>query len=75
MIPSRTSPRAGLRIADLKDRGPATTVALKNTKVPAIVADQIEAVARDLGCTKTDAIVALLNEGLERAAAESELAR
>ena len=38
---------------------------LMNLKVPASVSDGIERVARDLGLTKTEAVIALLNDGLE----------
>jgi hypothetical protein len=36
-----------------------------NVKIPTHVSDQIQRVARDLGASKTEVIIALLNEGLE----------
>jgi hypothetical protein len=37
-----------------------------NVKIPAHVNDAIRRVARAWGATKTDVVIALLNEGLER---------
>lgn len=57
-------PRADLRLADLHQSagGPAK---LMNVKVPVDVAVGIERVAGELGCTKTAAVIALMNEGLD----------
>jgi hypothetical protein len=57
--------RADLRLADLS-RGPIPSK-LMNVQIPARVSDAIDRVARDLGCSKTAAVVALLNEGLDAA--------
>jgi predicted ATPase len=55
--------RAQLRIGDLKARQPGST-RLMNVKVPADVADAIDHLAKRLGTSKTDVVIALLNEGL-----------
>jgi hypothetical protein len=39
-----------------------------NVKIPAYVSDAIQRVAKDLGASKTEVVIALLNEGLEVAA-------
>jgi hypothetical protein len=54
--------RAGLRIKDLKNPRGATT--LMNVKIPSAVADAIAQLATRLGTSRTDVVVALLNEGL-----------
>jgi hypothetical protein len=51
-------------------RGPEETK-LMNVKVPANVLARIDKVASQLGSTKTDVVIAILNGGLD--AAESEL--
>lgn len=55
--------RADLRLTDLqrRDRG---TSKLMNVKIPAHVSDAIQRVARDLSASKTEVVIALLNEGL-----------
>jgi GH24 family phage-related lysozyme (muramidase) len=58
--------RAQLRIADLKERQSRNT-RLMNVKIPAHVHDTITPLARQLGTSKTEIIIALLNAGLERA--------
>lgn len=56
-------PRADLRLADLhQSAGPSK---LMNVKVPAHVADAIDGMVATLGCTKTAAVIALMNEGLD----------
>jgi hypothetical protein len=35
-----------------------------NVKIPAYVSEAIQKVARDLGASKTEVVIALLNEGL-----------
>jgi hypothetical protein len=55
--------RSELRLADLKNRE-RSTARLMNVKIPAYVSDAIERVARDLDATKTDVVIALLNQGL-----------
>jgi hypothetical protein len=54
---------ADLRLQDLKERE-RTSSRLMNVKVPADVSDAIQRVARALGASKTDVVIALLNEGL-----------
>jgi hypothetical protein len=62
--------RADLRLGDLKNRERSVS-RLMNVKVPIDVSEAIRKVALDLGVSKTDAVVALLNEGL--AASQSAL--
>jgi hypothetical protein len=38
-----------------------------NVKIPTDVSDAIQRVARDLGASKTEVVIALLNEGLDSA--------
>ncbi len=63
--------RSQLRIVDLKRRDPAPA-RLMSIKVPARIAGAIDRLARDLGASKTDVVVALLNEGLEAATKKIE---
>ena len=56
--------RADLRLSDLKSRE-RTTSRLMNVKIPAYVSDAIQEVARSLGASKTEVVIALLNEGLK----------
>ena len=56
--------RANLRIMDLKKRTRPTSTSLKNAKVPASVATAIERIAEQLNASKTEVVLALLNEGL-----------
>jgi hypothetical protein len=58
--------RADLRLSDLKTRERSTS-RLMNVKIPAHLSDAIEEVARVLGASKTEVVVALLNEGLRMA--------
>lgn len=44
---------------------------LVNLKVPADLLNRVHRVARELGATKTEAIIALLNEGLAAARPDS----
>lgn len=59
--------RADLRLSDLKKREYSTS-RLMNVKIPAYVSDAIQKVATDLGASKTEVVIALLNEGLNVAA-------
>jgi hypothetical protein len=59
--------RSELRLRDLKKREYSTS-RLMNVKIPAYVSDAIQKVAADLGASKTEVVIALLNEGLEAAA-------
>jgi hypothetical protein len=62
-----------LRLDDLVSRGKRgrEETKLMNVKVPATVLSRIDRVASGLGATKTEVVIAILNEGLD--AAESEL--
>lgn len=62
-----------LKFGDLLDRGKRgrEQTKLMNVKVPAHVLSRIDRVASNLGATKTEVVIAILNEGLE--AAEKEL--
>lgn len=42
---------------------PRSGARLMNVKIPAYVADQIDAIADELGATKIDVVIALLNQG------------
>lgn len=57
--------RADLRLSDLQQAADTAPSKLMNVKVPANVIHAIDRMADGLGCTKTDAVIALLNEGLE----------
>jgi hypothetical protein len=59
--------RSDLRIADLRRRDGSTSK-LMNVKIPAALSDAIDKMVRDLGAPKTDVVIALLNEGLDRSA-------
>jgi hypothetical protein len=56
--------RSDLRLTDLRrrDRGVSK---LMNVKIPAHVSDAIQRVAKALGASKTEVVIALLNEGLD----------
>jgi len=56
--------RGELRLNDLKKRE-YTSSRLMNVKIPAYISDAIQKVATDLGASKTEVVIALLNEGLE----------
>jgi hypothetical protein len=57
--------RSDLRIADLRRRDSSTSK-LMNVKIPTSLSDAIDRMVRDLGVPKTDVVIALLNEGLDR---------
>lgn len=57
--------RSELRLTDLTRHGRAPSK-LMNVKIPADVSAAIGRVARELGVSKTDVVIALLNEGLDR---------
>jgi hypothetical protein len=63
--------RADLRLSDLAEREIAPTK-LMNVKIPDSVSNGIDKVADELSCSKTAAVVALLNEGLSAFASRSE---
>jgi hypothetical protein len=60
--------RSDLRLMDLRRRDKASSK-LMNVKIPTHVSDAIQRVAKDLGASKTDVVIALLNEGLDASAA------
>jgi len=62
-----------LRIADLIARGSPPPSKLMNIKIPQTVAERVARIVRETGATKTDVIIALLNEGLDVAAADPDL--
>ena len=55
--------RSNLRLADLKAKAPTAT-RLMNVKVPVDTLNAIGRLANKLGASKTDVVVALLNEAL-----------
>jgi len=57
--------RSDLRLTDLKRRERSVSK-LMNVKIPARLSQAIHRVARALGASKTDVVIALLNEGLDR---------
>ena len=56
--------RSDLRLMDLRSRD-KTISKLMNVKIPTDVSDAIQRVARALGASKTEVVIALLNEGLD----------
>jgi hypothetical protein len=56
--------RSDLRLTDLRRRETGTSK-LMNVKIPSYVSDAIQRVARALGASKTEVVIALLNEGLD----------
>ena len=56
--------RADIRLGDLRGRE-HTTSKLMNVKIPAEVSDRIQRVATSLKASKTEVVIALLNEGLD----------
>jgi len=56
--------RENLRLSDLKNRERSSS-RLMNVKVPAYVSDAIQRLADDLGASKTEVVIALLNQGLD----------
>jgi len=59
--------RADLRLTDLRRRDKGTSK-LMNVKIPTHVSDAIQRVAKDLSASKTEVVIALLNEGLDTSA-------
>jgi len=56
--------RSDLRLNDLEKRDKGTSK-LMNVKIPTDVSEAIQRVAKDLGASKTEVVIALLNEGLD----------
>ena len=56
--------RSDLRLMDLRRRERGSSK-LMNVKIPAHVSEAIQRVARELGVSKTEVVIALLNEGLD----------
>jgi hypothetical protein len=63
---------AKLRLDDLVSRGDVKreTTKLMNVKVPSAILDRIASVASKLRTSKTQVVIAILNEGLEKADSE-----
>lgn len=59
-----SSSREHLRLGDLMNRESSTS-RLMNVKVPAVTLDAIDSLALSTGASKTEVVIALLNEGLE----------
>lgn len=61
-----------LRLDDLVTRGKRgrEETKLMNVKVPANVLSRLDRTAKNLGASKTEVVIAILNEGLERAEVE-----
>ncbi len=66
--------RSQLRLDDLRQREKQPTRIL-NVRVPVQIISAISAIAEKLGASKTETIVALLNEGLARGAAAHQLSK
>ncbi len=64
--------RSDLRISDLKARIP-TPSRLMNVRLPSDLWDAINRMARELGASKTQVVLALLNTGLD--VAQNKLGR
>ena len=58
-----TAERSSLRLSDLKSRTPSGT-RLMNVKVPLEIGTAIDQLAKQLNTSKTNVVIALLNEGL-----------
>ncbi len=56
--------RADLRLKDLGKSDKAVSK-LMNVKIPTEVSDAIHKVAKEVGASKTEVVIALLNEGLD----------
>ncbi len=56
--------RSDLRLTDLRRRDKGTSK-LMNVKIPTHVSDAIQRVAKELGASKTEVVIALLNEGID----------
>ncbi len=56
--------RSDLRLMDLRRRDKGLS-RLMNVKIPTDLSDAIQRVAKDLGASKTEVVIALLNEGLD----------
>lgn len=56
--------RSDLRLTDLRKRDKGTSK-LMNVKIPTHVSDAIQRVAKELGASKTEVVIALLNEGID----------
>jgi len=60
---ARTTGRQHLRLGDLMRREAAPS-RIMNVKIPAPTLDAIEGLAKSTGASKTEVVIALLNEGL-----------
>ena len=59
------SMRSYLRLSDLRHPARKAPDKLMNVRIPVHVSDGIARVARELGVSKTEAVIALFNEGLD----------
>jgi len=57
--------RSSLRIVDLKRR-PRATTRLVNVRLPVSILDAVERLARELGASQTETVVALLNSAMDQ---------
>jgi hypothetical protein len=60
----RADSRVDLRLEDLRHRSRLASK-LMNVKIPAAVSRRIQEVATTLNASKTEVVIALLNEGLD----------
>ena len=67
--------RANLRVADLLQIEPDSPSRLMNVKLPMLLFETIEKIARDIGVSKTAVVLALLADGLDTAQERIEFAR
>lgn len=58
--------KADLKLKDLKEQSYKAQTQLLSVRLPIRVIEQIDRLADRLNARKTDTVVALLNEGLER---------
>ncbi len=57
--------RSELRLKDLRDGKRRTASKLMNVKIPTDVSDTIHTVASQVGASKIEVVIALLNEGFD----------
>lgn len=57
--------REVIRVADLLSKTKRTNARLWNIRMPKALFARIEGIAEDFGASKTEVVVALINDGLE----------
>ncbi len=62
--PAGTINRQNLRLDDLMKREATQQSRVMNVKLPGVTLDAIEKLAKSTGASKTEVVIALLNEGL-----------